>query len=511
MSFPAMVRLLAAFAVGVVLAMTGASRAEARWLRAETAHFVLYSDGTESGLRRFAADLEDFDQLLRTAHGFDLAAPVTRKLDVYLVTGPKELARAMPSATAFVGGVYRANLGDIYAVAIRPQPGAAGGSRILFHEYTHHFMLQHFAAGYPAWLVEGYAEYFGATRIEPDQIEVGLAPKDRAQRLAGMEWMPLADLLSKRPSFNEPKEQTKFYAQSWLLTHYFLSDPGRKAKLADYLMRLGKGEDSVPAMEAALGIDLATLEQQLKTYLRATPAIRYQRSEQAVHDIRITELPPSADALLLEAQWLKSGVPQKDRAEFLQMVRQRAARFPNDRFADLTLARAEITFGDRAAGEAILTRRIEADSRDVDALWLMSLSRIFAGQADKPRRAEFYVQARPFLGKAFALDQNRYQTLYNYAQARSLDADYPTDNTLAVLLKAQELAPQVDVIRVQAARALMKRKRFDEAIALLTPIANNPHDTPSSVVAGRMIEAAKKGQELPPAADEDDTAPAKGS
>lgn len=492
-------RVLAALALGVVLAGgLAAPAAQAKWMRAETPHFVLYSDGPEAGLRRYAADLEDFDALLRSAHGLDPAGQPARKLDIYLVAGPKDLSRVMPTASESIAGVYRANLGDIYAVAIRGERGAESGRRFLFHEYVHHFMLQNFQAAYPAWLVEGYAEYFGATRIEAGAIEVGVAPTGRARNLTDIPWLPLNQIAILSPPTGTGRGPNSvgamFYAESWLLTHYMLSDPARRARLADYTVAVARGADPAAALQTALGMDFASAEKTLKAYLQSTPGIRYPRDGRTTPEMVLTELPPSADALLLEGQRLKSGVPAADQPAFLEEIRAKAARFPGDRLAELTLARAEITFGDRAAGEAILQRRFAADATDVDAAWLMALSRLFAGQAQPARRAEFYAQARPWLGKAFALDGNRYQTLYDYAQARSVDADYPTDNTLAVLLKAHALAPQVAPVTLGAARGLMKRKRFAEAIVLLTPLANNPHGGGLARAAAALITQARAGQ-----------------
>lgn len=494
-----LVRLLATLVLGVMIAGGwGASAAQARWLRAETPHFVLYSDGPEANLRRFAADLEDFDTLLRSAHGLDPAGRPARKLDIYLAAGHDDLARVMPDASEFMAGAYRANLGDIYAVAIRGERGSGDGQRFLFHEYVHHFMLQNFHAAYPAWLMEGYAEYFGATRIEPTVIEVGVSQEGRARNLATRPWLPLRQIAGFAPptvTGQEGKEaRAMFYAESWLLTHYMVSDPARKARLGDYLTAIARGADPATALETALGMDLVAAEKMLKTYLRQTPGVRYTRTERPPIDLVLTTLPPSADALLLEAQRLKSGVPKAEQPAFLRLIRDRSARFPDDRLAQLTLARAEITFGDRTAGEALLTRRIEADARDVDALWLMALSRLFAGNADRSRRAELYAEAGPWLGKAFAIDANRYQILFDFAQSRSLTPGYPSDNTLTVLLRAHELAPQVAPVTLGAARALMKRGRFDEAVAVLLPLANSPHGGGLAAEATRLIALAEKGQ-----------------
>ncbi len=493
------VRGLAALVLGTLVAAGWAApEAQARWLRAETRHFVLYSDGPEAGLRRYAADLEDFDALLRAAHGMDPAAAPARKLDIYLVGGERDIGRVLPTTHEGLAGIYRANLGDIYAVAIRGETGADQGRRFLFHEYVHHFMLQNFSAAYPAWLVEGYADYFGATHFEADRIEVGGLPPGRARSLANETWLPLSQIAGMAAPIRSGEAGRKiigiYYGQSWLLTHYMLSDPARKARLGEYLRAVGRGEDPVKALETAIGTDLVTAQATLKAYARATPGIRYPRPERPAAGIALSTLPASADDLLLENQRLKSGVTVGEQAEFLKLIRTRAARFPGDRLADLTLARAEISFGDRAAGEVILQRRFAADATDVDAAWLMALSRLFAGQADPARRVEFYTQARPWLGKAFALDGNRYQILYDYAQARSVDVDYPSDNTLAVLLKAHALAPQVAPVTVGAARGLMKRRRFDEAIILLTPLANSPHGGGLAQAAGRLIAQARAGQ-----------------
>ncbi|MBI5941916.1 MAG: hypothetical protein HY859_15985, partial [Caulobacterales bacterium] len=62
------------------------------------------------------------------------------------------------------------------------------------------------------------------------------------------------------------------------------------------------------------------------------------------------------------------------------------------------------------------------------------------------------------------------------------------------LLRAHELAPQVAPVTLAAARALMRRGRFDTAITLLAPLANSPHGGGLAAAATRLIAQAKKGQ-----------------
>jgi len=89
-------------------------------------------------------------------------------------------------------------------------------------------MLQFFPYPYPAWLIEGYAEYFGATVIGSGRIEVGRFDEGRVNNLLYLDWVPLEDLLTKRPfHLGDSESAALFYAQSWLLTHYFMGNAQR--------------------------------------------------------------------------------------------------------------------------------------------------------------------------------------------------------------------------------------------------------------------------------------------
>jgi hypothetical protein len=160
-------------ALGVWLA-PAPTIAQARWLRAETQRFVVYSDGDKAELEGFARKLSSFDMMLRLRHKVE-ERDVRRKLEVNLVRGPLQLRRVQPRVGYGVGGFYRATPSQIMAVAIRDEDGL-GADDILFHEYTHHFMLEYFPVAYPAWLIEGYAEYFGTAQITPAEAIAVLTP-----------------------------------------------------------------------------------------------------------------------------------------------------------------------------------------------------------------------------------------------------------------------------------------------------------------------------------------------
>lgn len=86
---PVLGRILAVLAAAAALCAPG--MAQAKWLRAESPRFIIYSDGNESQLRKYVEQMEVFDSLLRIRHGLPENGVPARKLPIYLVTSRAEL------------------------------------------------------------------------------------------------------------------------------------------------------------------------------------------------------------------------------------------------------------------------------------------------------------------------------------------------------------------------------------------------------------------------------------
>jgi tetratricopeptide (TPR) repeat protein len=492
------------FAASVAVApLISARAAQAReggdWVRTQTPGFVLYGKVGEKTLRDFARDLEDFDGLLRTLHG-GMERSDGQPLSIYLVPRRSDLRRVKPDLDEAVGGFYSASIGDVFAV-MSVEGGEDRGRATLFHEYTHHFMAQHAPAAYPSWLVEGYAEYFKTARFKPDVVELGVT-NERIAWLRGRVWEPYDRILGRRALEGDHRDMAAFYAQSWILTHYMMSDPDRLKRLTAYAGAVAGGGDPVGEMVTAAGMPLADLDRALKRYMGKLPGLRMPRLGGAAAEGAPVRLPRSADDLLLENQRLKMGVPSADRPAVLAMVRERAARYPGDHLAELVLARAENDFGDRPKAQAILKRRVEADPRDAEALQMLGWSCMLQARVDRPRAAQLLNEARDWFGKGFAVDPNSPLLLYDYAISRRGEAGYPSDNAVNVLLRAQQLAPQVAAFRLSAADALMRRDRFAEAAAILEPVFNNPHAGPEAAQArARFAQAMARRRPVEAAGD----------
>jgi len=477
--------------LGLVLAcLAAASPARADWSRAESEHFIVYGEGDKS-VRSYAVMLEDFDSLLRRLHGRPRDEVAPRKLPVYLVDGLGELRQVMPQAKEGMAGIYFPALTEVFAVVVRDAGGDYDlnkGDDTVMHEYVHHFMMQYYPSAYPAWLVEGYAEYYMTADLAATRL-VGGVNRGRAYSLtqpAG--WIPMQDVLGKRPSDLRERDIYAYYAQSWLLTHYILSDPGRHKLLAPYLDTMRGGRDPVAAWRDVYGDDPEGLKRKLRAYMDKTlPAGMLARQGPLDPPMTVTRLSPGASGLILEGQRLKLGVDKADQGRFLTTVRTAAARAPQDRFSRLVLARAETLLGDRAAGEAILDALLTADPKDEEALVALGESRLAAAADDADRRTEILAEAAKLFARAFKINPDNPQTLHGYAEAKALAP--LTEAMVDIRLKAMQLAPQVGHLRLDAANALIQIGDPQNARALLTPLAGNPHGGEASQAAVALIKA----------------------
>jgi predicted Zn-dependent protease len=479
----------AVLAVGVLL--LAAAPAHAEWRRAESANFIIYSQGSESSLRRQARTLELYDYILRARMGLPLDEPPARKLPIYLVGGRSGLREIRPDLPAHVAGFYGPTTEGIFATAIRDQD-----MDFLLHEYFHHFSFQHGSAGnLPGWLVEGMAEYFMTAEVRDNVIRIGEYNLNRAEWLLSASWIPMEDLLGKRQDQLRPgSSRDTYYPVAWLLTHWFMSDETRRAQLGAYIRAVHDGGDPVRAMEETTGLTLNQLRSRLQSYMRGSLQITVYEVTRPEPEITVTRLPRSADDLLLLGQRLKVGVAENQRAATAALVRQRAARHPDDPFALLQLGHAELHFGDPLAGEAVLTRLLEREPENVEALQLMASRYMRLARDEGEDRTRRLVQAQSYLRRAYAADPEQYYTLYMLAQVREAARDYPTENDLLTWQLAYERAPQLPGIRLGFAAAMMHAEKFDEAVALLGPLANAPHGGGAADTARTLLERAEARQ-----------------
>jgi hypothetical protein len=475
------------FGALVFATLAAANPAQAGWLKAESERFIVYSDGNANQLRRFTQELESFDRLLRVRMGLNLEEATYRKLPIYLVGSSSGINKVSPGSGDTIAGFYLASEEDIFGIATRD-----GDMHTLKHEYAHHFMMQNFSFAYPAWFIEGFAEYFATAEFKSDEIHIGKYHENRAYWLVNGSWTPMDDLLSSRPKQSTRHRET-YYPLAWLLTHWFMSDTKRRRSLSAYLADVGQGGDSVEAMQRATGLAPTELQRTLRRYMNSRMSYVVMKTSFDAAEVAISPMPRSADDLLLLNQRLMISTPEDQRAATVRDVRRAAARHPDDPLALLALGHAELHFGDRAAAEAPLTRLIELHPNHVEGLQYLARARMEAAaeQDDSEAALRLRQEAQTFLARAYREDDVNYATLLLIAENRAGEPGYPNDNDLAVLTHAYQLAPQLGVARVNLAQALLGRGRNAEAVVLLEPVVNNPH---GEAGYARTLLARAKGE-----------------
>jgi Flp pilus assembly protein TadD len=457
----------------------------------------------ENRLRAQVTLLEDYDALLRMLTG-TRADPSPNKLRVYLVRGHAGL-RQVANVPASVGGFYAAGTEGVAAFAdISLDGDYVTSTELMFHEYAHHFMMQyHSEAAYPPWYVEGFAEYMMTARFTPRHVEVGRPNPGRATWLASRYgWLSMEQVLFDSDRLGRG-DVGRFYAQSWLVAHYLLSEPARTEQLRTYLRALNAGQAPRAAFSAAFGIEPAELQRRVMTYTyRGMFFSRMDRaSVSRAPEVAVTRLPASADDLLLAEAAMSVGSVRGE--EILRRIRREAGKHADDPYARRVLATAEALHGDGAAADRLLEPLLAASPNDAGLLYLRGMRHLVAGRRDRARRDREYRAARVWFGRAHSADENHWQTLFRYAESMSIERNFVSENNNNVLLLAHQLAPQVGEIRMAAAAMLMVRGQHQDAIALLTPLASTAHEGPQTEAARALLAKARAGDRSVPIGFED--------
>ncbi len=539
-------RVIVAATLGVMVASPAFAT---NWVVAESAHFKVYSDASAKTAQAYATRLEQYRYILsgfyRISKEDDETTP---KLRVYFVNSFSDLRQTWPKAADEVAGYYKSCTEGEAAVGISQQDvirqthdvkaqDENTSQVVLFHEYAHDFMFQHSALPYPHWFVEGFAEYYSTTKMQDDQIIVGMALSWRVQTLTSPQaWtLDYADVLrdSWRPKDGRPPNpyaENAFYAQSWLLTHWVMSDPERNKAFHAFIDAYRGGEDPVAAFEKAFGVKVKDLGRTLDTYFDHLNAQIYRIHDMPVPQVTVAALPASASKLLLWDAADRICPAPGDRADLLTRIQAEAAKYPDDAFAEDVLARAEMIIGDESQALGYLKARVTAHPDDAEAQFMLGQTwylmtvhkHINEGEtADSQMKA-----ARTALGRSYQLDPLNAPDLYYYSLALAVPGEPPSDNMIAAAMEAQALAPSESEYDIRAAALLIQRGRNDEAKTMLVPIASNPHTPQAAAWAANIIavidrkgtkdeiEAAlrtpvKDSGPVPPAPKDGKAAPAK--
>lgn len=487
--------------------LCGATGAKAEWRKFETQHFIIYSESDDKRVNELATGLERTDGLMRMATGLPKDDAVV-KVRIYEMANEGEVENAFGLHGSGIAGFYASNILGPYAVTLRKAYGAEGdftAEIVLHHEYAHHFMLQYFPGTYPPWYVEGFAELIGSSKALPDgRIAYGFPAKYRRD----IYWVDMRDVLLKPPE----KVPFDLYGQGWVMTHFLTFSKERSPQLRRYLAALTAGR--TPAEAATAFGDLAALNREAHSYL-LSGGFDYRPVSVPVHQPVVEKVSPvgAAEAALIPetiafndedlSSYRKADErerEQKRREQVVNHVRSKASRFPNDPYALFLLGQIENQAGNKQAAATAVDRLLTIQPQHVGGMVLKSMLMSDAATAlSGDARIAKATEARHLAMSANKADPDNpltYVAFYKSYPAAGTPAPASAVEGLAV---AVEKLPSDTNVREMLVDEFVREGRFADAVLTLSPIANDPHDSPMRTAAREKMARLKAQVEAKPA------------
>lgn len=495
------------------------SAASAEWWEAKTDHFIVYSESSAADAKEFAEKMERVDISLRSLQNIEFS-PIksdSQRLTVFRAGDTRDVGRLAGSGS--VAGFYIPRLGG--SVSFTPAKnekrgtgellGARGRSSktdldpqsVMFHEYTHHFMFQHFSAAYPSWYVEGFAETAATMVLNEDgSFHLGNPPQYRSEALFGNYInVPVERLLASR---NKPTGEDfyAYYSVGWLLNHYLTFEPSRKGQLKQYLRAINAGTAPADAARAAFG-DLDKLNRELIKYKSGRlPGVDVRPANYSPPQVTMRRLAADEEAVMDVVMRSKRGVDKKLAPGVARDAQQIAQRLPGSFAAQLALAEAELDWSDfdaarLPAAEAAVDRALAINPNSIDAQIIKGRIYFERGRTDKAKMAT----ARTWFSKAFENDSDHPTPLYYNYLTYHYEGVAPPESAVIGLEKAYDMALFDPEVRLVLARQLLAERKGQLARSILMPYAIAPHESKNAkkmrdvvdlIEANKVDEAYKK-------------------
>ena len=489
------------------MSASGKSIEERKWIRVESQNFTVHSSLGKSHTRSLLRHLEAVRSLFIA--GQNDRRQETVPTVIYAIDTKSDF-RELGLDPMRVAGMFRPGLRE-NTVIIRDAPGM-DESDVIVHEYIHYLHSTDGRFPYPTWYREGYAEYVSTSSMESRRFNVGYIDENHHYALGQFKWLPIENIIDSTYYFTlEDRESIyKFYAQSWLLTHYLYNREGGNQyvieSLARYAMALKEGATEIDAFEEGFGITLPELEGALRRYhQKARYKYSWVSADQLIGDFdpvitRLTE-----EEISVELAELILGLEfDGDEANVDRLAKARQL-YETGLSNQKTRGRGEIGIaylleieGDSTAAEEYLVSgaslAIDDFTVQLDAaqFWLNRMN------SEGYESDELVSQSDPYLKRALAINRNNPDGLYT--AGRYLFASGDTEQAIQVMMLAADLAPAVQSLRWTLAQLLFENNRLDEALLYANDILLLSHGRSAQVDAARaLIERIELAHESPAA------------
>lgn len=471
------------------------------WFKAESEHFVVYSDTSRDNVFQLLNNMERLDFMLRIyTKPYFRPRPREPKLTLYFHKRGAALARHADGMPRDAAGLYNSCSAGVQAAGMLMDPivelpdAALRQDRTndtlsyLFEGYARHFLYRHTTIRTPRSFIDGFALYFANTRFSNDQMAIGRSPVNVARYLNFVEEgrrysLDYTDVLNDNDSGSinyagAAGVKLEFAARSWLLTHFMLSTEDMRTRLVRYLDLADRGVPAPAAFETAFGIKPDKLSEQLWRY-RRTSLRELQVQVPALPAARIayTNLPGSVTDYVMIDATLKACPSRATGEALLRSMTSRPGAMPQHPLARLALSRAQIDWGKPQDAIAGLTTLADGAKGNTEARYLLGVAHLrLAHQQQGAGKTESLAAARRHLEAAINADPASAEAAYALLRAELDSGEALSDTALTAAELAWKNGPEVN--EYARAAALMHAYAGNSAKSRLAlkVLANNRRD-----------------------------------
>jgi hypothetical protein len=471
------------------------------WLKAESQHFIVFSNTGNDDVRQLLDNLEKLDHVLRLyTQGYRIAVSPRQKITLYYHDRIGSFNDAVADAPQEAVGLYNSCGHGVqgYAVrldsiaSLRPEqlakyPLNSSQSQI-FEAYARHFLYRYTDIRMPAAYVDGFAQYFSTVRFAGNQMSLGRVPASVARYIYFLDngrgyRLKYQDVLEPAASEDTgvtaaPAVRLEFLTKSWLLTHYMLSSGDNLARRDQYLNQMHLDVPAGQAYTEAFGQKLPELDTAMWRYRNQGIQVT-QLEVPSLPSARIdfTSLPDAVTDFMLADAALKSCPGQQRGESLLKALSQHAGGVPNHDIANLALSRAQIDWGKAEEALPYLTEAVGKEKAGAEAFYLLGAANLrLAGQRKGADAAPHLQAAISHLQRARSLDPDSAEAAHALYQALMAVNDKPDPATLEAAIAAWRNAHEVNRYARAAALAFAYSGKGEQADNALTLLAHNALD-----------------------------------
>ncbi|KGF79672.1 hypothetical protein IA69_23100 [Massilia sp. JS1662] len=487
------------------------------WFRIESQHVIVYSNDEPDDVIELVNNLERLDAVLRLyLKPFLDGRETLPKLTLYFQATadlPPELGAVDGSTASLTSRCTSGTLAFTFGKAkswkldnaslLRPEDDYTLMTN--FVVYANTFLYRHTRIRAPGWFSAGFGAYFGGMRFTDNQMLVGRDAGTSYNLLQAIDAglirrLRFDDVLHDRtPSgtfkvgTNGYYRQWEFLARSFNLVHYMLSSEENRDKMGKYLERVNEGADPADAFADLYGLSGQELDAAMWRYRQASMKIlQVDVPDLPRARIDFTRLSRIEADFVLDNAALKTCPASAAGKTLLARVQQKAAQAPAVDFAQITLARAQVEWGDPRDAMDYLARAVENDPYNPEPQYLMGLAHAKLAERAGPDRQDQLAAARASLAEAALLAPEAPDVSYALFRVALMDTA-PADKDIGRAIDAWRHGHDVAAFARAAALAQAWLGDAAGAYQVFNTLARNKWDPENAAWATTWLAKLEKG------------------